>query len=260
VEWLDHVRDQLIQYYFLRAGAQRHARRPAGLFRLLMLSLRTLAVLCLSSALASCNGSKPSGAADSAAAAVARDTNGVPFAYERVSLDTSRTPGTIIDSVFPMPEMIARFRTGLPQLAAMQGGELSRQALVSRFVAALAASDKTALGQLAISRAEFAYLYFPNSSDAAMPNGLPPQRRWDQINLRSEKGIGRALTRLGGKPLTLDSFDCPNPPVTTGLMTLHDGCTVRLHRADGEKFAGPLFGSILEYAGRFKFVGYANDM
>ena len=159
-----------------------------------------------------------------------------------------------------MPEMIRRFRSGLPELTALQGGELSRQALITRFVAALAASDKVTLGQLVLSRAEFAYLYFPNSSDAAMANGLPPQRRWDQVTLRSEKGIGRALTRVGGKPLTLENFDCPNPPVTTGPMKLHTGCTVRLQQSGGEKFAGPLFGSIIEYAGRFKFVGYANDM
>lgn len=223
-----------------------------------MSSTRTLAALSVVLIVAACTNTKPS--SDAGTAAAARDTNGVPFAYQRIPLDTSHTPGAIIDSVFPMPEMLKRFRSGLPELSALQGGDDSRQALVSHFITALAASDKIALGKLALSRAEFAWLYFPNSRDAMMPNGLPPQRRWDQVTLNSEKGIGRALTRLGGKPITLESFDCPNPPVTTGAQKLHDGCTVKLKLADGTTFTGPLFGSIIEYAGRFKFVSYTNDM
>lgn len=225
-----------------------------------MSSTRTLAALGVALIVAACTKTNPSSDAGTTAAAAARDTNGVPFAYQRIALDTSHAPGAIIDSVFPMPQMVKRFRIGLPEFTSLQGGEVSRQALVTHFITALAASDKITLGKLVLSRAEFAWLYFPNSRGATMPNGLPPQRRWDQITLRSEKGIGRALTRLGGKPLTLESFDCPNPPVTTGAQKLHDGCTVKLKLADGTTFTGPLFGSIIEYAGRFKFVSYTNDM
>ena len=223
-----------------------------------MASFRTLITLHVALLATACTNARP--AADTKGSAAARDTNGVPFAYQRIPLDTSHTPGAIIDSVFPMPEMLKRFRVGLPELSALQGGEVSREALVSRFITALASSDKVALGKLVLSRAEFAWLYFPNSRDATIPNGLPPQRRWDQVTLNSEKGIGRALTRLGGKPITLDSFDCPNAPVTDGAQKLLDGCTVTLTLADSSKFSGPLFGSIIEYAGRFKFVSYTNDM
>lgn len=199
-------------------------------------------------------------AADADTLAATRRSGGVAYAYQRIPLDTSHVPGGVIDSVFPMPEMIRRFRAGLPELSSLQGGEMSRQALVTRFVAALAAADKPTLGRLTLSRAEWAYLFFPNTADAANANGLPPQRRWDQLTLRSEKGIGRALARLGGRPLTLGSLACPNPPVTSGPMTLHAGCRLTLKLPDGSTFSGPLFSSMIEYAGRFKFVSYANDM
>ncbi|MES3033427.1 MAG: hypothetical protein V4813_05460 [Gemmatimonadota bacterium] len=185
---------------------------------------------------------------------------GVSYAYDRVPLDTSRRPDAVIDSVFPMPEMLRRFREGLPTLTALDGGATSRQALAEQFVAALAARDTRTLGQLTLSRAEFAWVYFPNSPDAVMPNGLSPQLRWTQITLDSEKGISRALERIGGSALTLAALDCPNPPVTTGALALHDGCTVALRRADGTMFRGRLFGPILETGGRFKFAGYSNDM
>lgn len=187
-------------------------------------------------------------------------TGGVPYAYDRVPLDTTPRTGGTIDSVFPMPEMLRRFREGLPALSALDGGATSRQELAQQFVAALATRDARALGQLTLSRAEFAWVYFPNSPDALMPNGLTPQLRWTQITLGSEKGIARALERVGGVPLTLATLDCPNPPVTTGALALHDGCTVALRRGDGTMFRGRLFGPIIETGGRFKFVGYSNDM
>lgn len=226
-------------------------RSATGVHRLFTAALTVLA------------GCAPSDGAsrDSAASSAAAVTpGGSPYAYERLPLDTTRIPGATIDSVFPMPEMIRRFRVGLPELSALNGGESSRQALVTAFTAALAAQDARALGTMALSRAEFASLYFPNTPDATRAMGLPPQRKWDQIVLNSEKGIGRALSRLGGTPLTLQSLDCPNPPITSGPMKLHEGCLVHLRRGDGTAFDGRIFGSIIEYGGRFKFVGYSNDM
>ena len=221
----------------------------------LVQALRTLlfAVIC-----ASCTSGGDAPPRDSTS--VALTPEGVPYAYDRKSLDTTRAPGTVIDSVFPMPEMIRRFRVGLPEPRGLIGGAESRQLLATQFVAALAARDRTALGRLTLSRAEFAYLYYPNSRDAAMANGMPPTLRWDVMTLASEKGVARALDRIGGKPLTLQALDCPTPPVTTGTITLHDDCTLRIARTDGSTFSGRLFGSIVEHAGRFKFAGYNNDM
>jgi hypothetical protein len=160
-----------------------------------------------------------------------------------------------------MPEMLRRFRAGLPEVRDLAGGATSRTALAEQFVAALGARDKAALGMLTLSRAEFAYVYFPTTPDASQPNGLPPTLRWDQITLASEKGIGRALERIGGRgALTLVMLDCPNAPISQGPVTVHDGCTVRLRLADGSEFNGRLFGPILEHARRYKFIGYSNDM
>ena len=190
----------------------------------------------------------------------ARAPDGTVYAYDRLSLDTTRAPGSVIDSVFPMPEMIRRFQRGLAPVTALRGGARSRQQLVAAFIGALATRDKSRLGTLVLSRAEFAYVYFPNAPDGVNPNGLPPTLRWDGIVRNSEKGVARALTRIGGKPLTLESLDCRSAPVSTGATTLHDGCTVRIVARDGTRFDGRLFGSIIEYAGRFKFVSYTNDM
>lgn len=185
-----------------------------------------------------------------------------PYAYAHLPLDTTRTPGTIIDSVFPMPEMLRRFRDSLPATATLLHAAPTRDALLRSFIAALAASDRVMLGHLALSRAEFAYVYFPNVADTTSDVTLSPQRRWDQLTLNSEKGVRRALTRLGGNALTLQSYNCPNAPVVRGTLRMHEGCTVRLTESGtgATAFSGHLFGTIVEQAGRYKFAGYSNDM
>jgi len=214
-------------------------------------------MLALSLSVAAC-APRPDTASDSAGATT--NASAVPYAYDRVALDTLRAPGAIIDSVFPMPEMLRRFREGLPETPALLHTASTRDALVRSFVAALASSDRSALGQLALSRAEFAYVYFPHVSDTSSDASLPPQREWDQLTLRSEKGIGRAMARLGGAGLALQSLACPSAPVVRGELTLHQGCTVRIGRSDSTLFSGHLFGTIVEQAGRYKFAGYSNDM
>jgi hypothetical protein len=223
-----------------------------------MSTFRTATLLFFAVASAGCASRDTASASDSAIGAP--NTGGVAYAYERVALDTTRTLGAIIDSVFPMPEMLRRFRAGLPAIASLRNGAPSKQNLVAQFITALAASDRATLSRLTLSRAEYAYVFFPNTPDVSRENGLTPQLGWDQVTLASEKGIGRALSRIGGKPATLNGILCADGPRKSGEMTLHPGCTVRLTFRDGTTFDGHLFGSIVEYAGRFKFVGYANDM
>ena len=201
-----------------------------------------------------------SDSAPSVATAQTPASGGVSYAYDRLPMDTARTPGAVVDSVFAMPEMIRRFRDGLPPTAALIDAPRSQRDLVEQFVRALGQSDRMTLGRLTLSRAEFAYVYYPLSPDAQRDNGLPPQRRWDQLTLASEKGIGRALTRLGQRALTFDAVTCAEAPVRSGALTVHNGCTVRVKLPDGTTFNGPLFSAIIEFAGGFKFYGYANDM
>ncbi|HYW51657.1 MAG TPA: hypothetical protein VE861_13675, partial [Gemmatimonadaceae bacterium] len=65
----------------------------------------------LATLLTACGETAPAARADSTNAATA--PGGAPYAYDRIVLDTTRPPGTVIDSTFPMPELIRRFRIGL---------------------------------------------------------------------------------------------------------------------------------------------------
>ncbi len=196
-------------------------------------------------------------ASDSAAAS----SGGTVYAYQRLPLDTTRAPGAIIDSTFPMPEQMRRFRHDLPAVATLIDGAPSIDSLVTRFIGALARGDRTALGRLTLSRAEFAWLYYPALTEQEGTTVMPPTLRWDGIVRNSEKGIMRALSRIGGRSLTLRALQCPPQQVRTlGDLRLHDGCRVTVAPAGDSLFTGRLFGPVIEHRGRFKFVGYANDM
>ncbi|HXO86405.1 MAG TPA: hypothetical protein VN803_12870, partial [Gemmatimonadales bacterium] len=73
---------------------------------------------------------------------------------------------TRVDSAVSREAELARFRDGLTEPAALAGGAASRDALVRAFVRALQARDTIALAGLLLTRAEFAYLYYPTNPEA----------------------------------------------------------------------------------------------
>ena len=73
-------------------------------------------------------------------------------------------------------------------------------------------------------------------------------------------GTGRLLARLAGRPLRAAGYACAADPVVEGENRLWRDCLLRYRGAGGAPAAGRLFGVIVERAGRFKFVNYANDL
>lgn len=173
--------------------------------------------------------------------------------------DGAPAAAVAVDSVLSPEEHLRRFREGLAPVAALGGGADSREALVERWVAALEANDADALVALHLTRAEFAYLYFPESPYAHPPVQTPPDFLWFQFRVNSEKGVNRAAARLGGAPLGYRALVCPEPPKPHGASVLHERCAVRRATPQGV-VEQRLFGTVLEREGRFKFVSYANEL
>lgn len=170
-------------------------------------------------------------------------------------------PG-VVDSILPMEEEIRRFQAALPDTAReLAGGAASRDALVRRFVTALERGDTAAFAPMAVTRAEFGYLYFPESRFSRPPYRTKPGLLWGRLQDGSSRGINRAFVRLGGRPLGFQRTDCPADPVVEGANRLWEGCTVTLHAAGADSTRTlRLFGSLLERGGTWKFLGYSNDL
>jgi hypothetical protein len=168
--------------------------------------------------------------------------------------------GRVVDSILPREEALRRFRDGLTPVDALAGGADSRDELVAAFARAIAAADTATMARLAVSRAEFAYLYYPTAVEGKPPYDLEPGLMWFILYERSNEGARKTLTRYGGHPMTLVDYDCGVSPHREGENTIYGPCTVRWKTEAGDMVSVRLVSKILERGGRFKFLSYANQL
>jgi hypothetical protein len=139
------------------------------------------------------------------------------------------------------------------------GGSLSADALVHRWVRAVQAADTVELRRMAVTPAEFAYLYYPSSPIARPPYDLSPELMWLQLESNSGKGLRDVLRKRGGEALHVLAFEC-DAPEAQGPNRVHAGCRVLRRGAQGDTTAERLFGAILERDDRFKFLSYSSRL
>jgi len=171
-------------------------------------------------------------------------------------------PGYVVDSIFPVDEELRRFRKALGGDSALvfSGGSPSREALVRRFVTALAASDTNAFRTMVVHGREFADLYYPVSPYARAPYHQPPQLAWSLIQNPSTDGLTKLLHRMGGTRVTYVSHRCDPRVLHEGPITRYAGCLVRIAGAKGDTTTRLMFGSIVELGGVYKFLSYTNRL
>jgi hypothetical protein len=169
--------------------------------------------------------------------------------------------GGVVDSILPVEEHLRRFRSTIPDTAdTLRHGSASFDALVARWVVAIEQHDTAALNAMVISRAEFAWLYYPTSELAKLPYEAPPELVWGQILTGSDDGVRKALRRFGGRRLSIRDVRCARSPQVEGTNRLYMDCrTTVMTVADTLKNVR-MFGTILERDGRFKFIGHGNSL
>lgn len=168
-------------------------------------------------------------------------------------------PGRIVDSILPIEEHLRRFRTGLAAVDSLQHGAASERALVEAFLAATVARDSVALGNLLLSRGEYAWLYYPAHSYSRPPYELDPGSFWTLIQGNGAKGFARLLREYGGRRLGYVTHGCKPSDAVQAPVREWNQCEVGL-TVDGAETVKRMFGSIVEIGGRYKFVSYANDL
>lgn len=154
---------------------------------------------------------------------------------------------------------LASFREGLPVVTRLEHGQLSRDALVENFVRAVERNDTAAVSRMHVSRAEYAYLYFPTSIYMREPYAQPPAIAWLLTSQNSEKGISRVLRRLGGRQIGFAGYRCAEESREDGNTFWRSCALTYRDPRDRTPVTRRLFGAIIERDGRYKFLSYAND-
>ena len=168
-------------------------------------------------------------------------------------------PGTIVDSILPPGEALRRFRSGLPVVTELADAPRGRDKLVSEFVKALEHADTATLAKLRVSKAEYAYVYYPSSVYSRKPYELAPDIAWMLSEQNTQKGAVRLLRRLGGRPLHFSGYAC-GTSAREGDNVFWRDCQVRyVDPASSTPVTRSLFGAIIKRGDRYKFLSYAND-
>jgi hypothetical protein len=185
---------------------------------------------------------------------------------------------SVVDSILPAEAELERFQAGLPMPDTLAAGAASREELVRRFVEALEAGDTLAIDALAISRAEFAHLYYPTSQYTLEPYRMSPALLWFIMGESGHKGSRRAVRSFGGRDFEYAGHRCDPEPRRESKNLLWTGCVLVRTRPAGDDLTSPadadqgngeatydeqgirLFGTIIERGGTFKFVSFANPL
>lgn len=170
-------------------------------------------------------------------------------------------PGYVVDSILPVEEELRRFRAAIGgnSVSALEGGATSRDALVTRFIHALATSDTVTLRGMLLNAREFGWLVYPESPYTRPPYRQSPALVWNQIQNPAASGFTRLVRRLAGKPLHYAGYRCSPKADRQESNVIWTQCTVRVGETNEPARSRRLFGSIIERDGRFKFVSYANE-
>jgi len=170
-------------------------------------------------------------------------------------------PGYIVDSILPVEEEIRRFQATIANRpVALSSDATSRSDLVERFVRAIERNDTTGLAKLVVDRAEFGYLIYPSSPNAAPPYRQPPDLVWMTRAASTDKSMTRLLARFGGKRFGYAGYTCSDSVERQGANTLWSGCVVRLVKTTGDTSRLRMFGSIVEREHRYKFLSLTNGL
>ncbi len=174
-------------------------------------------------------------------------------------VEAAERRATVIDSVLPIAIALDSFQDGLARPEGLSGGFGSREALVRSFVAALEATDTSALRRMVLGKEEFAWFYYPSSHLSRPPYELPPELLWFQMQGQSEKGASLLLSDRAGMDLGYVGHDCASER-REGANRIHGHCVLRRVTAAGDTVGERLFGLVMERGGTFKFVSYANKL
>jgi hypothetical protein len=169
-----------------------------------------------------------------------------------------KSPGYVVDSVFPPEEMLRRFQqeSGVP-VTALSGGERSIEALLDKYWSLLVAGDTLAMTPLVASQREFAYLYFPESRE--LTDGVPPAISWLMLTSNGGRGLTRALREAAASDPVSRGTVCQPLELRAGRSRIVGPCGVVRTRA-GQPDTLWFVKHVIERDGTYKLMSFANEL
>lgn len=168
-----------------------------------------------------------------------------------------KTPGYVVDSIFPPEEALRRFQAEAAPVTELSGGARSVDELLRRYWEVLQSGDSLALRPFVVNKDEFAYLYFPESNEAE--NGLQPHVSWLLYSNNSGRGLTRALAKARSQAQPILGTTCIDRARIMGNNVAHGPCAI-IRDLEQRRDTTWLAVHIIERNGVFKLLSFSNEL
>jgi len=135
----------------------------------------------------------------------------------------------------------------------------SPEAVAGAVVRGFADRNLEALQELAVTEAEFRLVVWPKLPASRPERNLPFEYVWKDLAAKSEDNLRARLAKWEDRGFVLVSLLFKGGVTDYGTYKVHRDTELRLRDKDGREETGRLFGSIIEYQGRFKIFSYVVD-
>jgi hypothetical protein len=136
----------------------------------------------------------------------------------------------------------------------------SPEALARAVLEALATQDVETLKGLPLSKDEFRLYVWPKLPASNPERGVPFEYAWGDLGQKSRNAIASSYARYKGRNLELLSLSFQDGETDYGSFVVHRESMMRVKdRENGEELDLALFGSVMEWKGRYKLFSYVTD-
>lgn len=131
--------------------------------------------------------------------------------------------------------------------------------LARTIVAAIAREDRETLTRLPLSKEEFRLYVWPELPSARPERGVPFEYAWGDLSQKSGASLARTFARYKGRPLEYLAIDFEGETTEYETYKVHRDARVQVRLDDGRKVWLELFGSVMEWKGKYKLFSYVTD-
>ena len=120
--------------------------------------------------------------------------------------------------------------------------------------------DVGTLKSLPLTIDEFRLYVWPKLPASRPERGLPLEFIWGELNQKSRNAIASNYARYKGRKLELLSVGFKDGETDYGSFVVHRESHLRVRDSEsGEKLGLELFGSVMEWKGKYKLFSYVTD-
>lgn len=144
-------------------------------------------------------------------------------------------------------------RKAKPVRLLLSGGSRSIDDLAQRLLAGLEAKDENALHACRLTRSEFALICWPEFPESRPITRITADDAWELSDPTSVAGASRALSMVGGRPLSFVSVHATSREAYRNFV-LHRGVVIEARDESGSMVSLRFAPSVVERRGRFKVL------